>query len=53
VLSGKYASAKDPASSLAELTRNLEVRKAYVGRMELTKRLADAGAGATTIWRAS
>jgi hypothetical protein len=42
VLSGKYALAKDPASSLAELTRNLEVRKANVRRMELTKHLADA-----------
>jgi DNA primase len=42
VLSGKYALAKDPASSLAELTRNLEVRKAHVRRMELTKHLADA-----------
>jgi DNA primase len=42
VLSGKYALAKDPASSLAELTRNLEVRKANARRMELTKHLADA-----------
>jgi DNA primase len=42
VLSGKYALAKDPASSLAELTRNLEVRKANARRMELTRHLADA-----------
>jgi DNA primase len=42
VLSGKYAS-KDPPSSLAAMTRNLEARKANVGRMELKKSLADAG----------
>jgi hypothetical protein len=42
VLSGKYALAKDPASSLAELARNLEVRKAHARRLELTKHLADA-----------
>ncbi|TMQ04365.1 MAG: toprim domain-containing protein, partial [Deltaproteobacteria bacterium] len=42
VLSGKYASAKDPASSLAELTRNLEVREKNAARMDLARRLADA-----------
>ena len=42
VLSGKYASAKDPASSLAELTRNLELRNEQVARMDLIKRLAEA-----------
>jgi DNA primase len=41
VLSGKYAS-KDPPSSLSAMTRNLEARKANVGRMELKKNLADA-----------
>jgi hypothetical protein len=41
VLSGKYAS-KDPPSSLAAMTRNLEARKVNVGRMELLKTLADA-----------
>jgi DNA primase len=41
VLSGKYAS-KDPTSSLAAMTRNLEARKVAVGRMEMTKSLADA-----------
>ncbi|HEX4417641.1 MAG TPA: DNA primase [Kofleriaceae bacterium] len=41
VLSGKYAS-KDPSSSLAAMTRNLEARKVTVGRMEMTKSLADA-----------
>jgi len=41
VLSGKYAS-KDPPSSLAAMTRNLEARKANVSRMELKKNLADA-----------
>ena len=43
VLSGKYVSAKDPPSSLAAMTRNLEARKANAGRMEFRKRLADAG----------
>jgi hypothetical protein len=43
VLSGKYASAKDPASSLAAMTRNLEARKANAARMEFRKGLADAG----------
>jgi len=41
VLSGKYAS-KDPPSSLAAMTRNLEARKAHVDRMELQKNLAEA-----------
>jgi len=41
VLSGKYAS-KDPPSSLAAMTQNLEARKANVSRMELKKSLADA-----------
>lgn len=41
VLSGKYAS-KDPPSSLAAMTRNLEARKVNVGRMELKRSLADA-----------
>jgi DNA primase len=42
VLSGKYASAKDPSSSLAAMTRNLEARKAGAGLVELKKSLADA-----------
>jgi DNA primase len=42
VLSGKYASAKDPRASLAEATRNLEVRKEQLARIELTRHLADA-----------
>ncbi|HET7504613.1 MAG TPA: DNA primase [Kofleriaceae bacterium] len=42
VLSGKYASAKDPASSLAAMTRNLEARKVGAGLVELKKSLADA-----------
>jgi DNA primase len=42
VLSGKYALAKDPASSLAAMTRNLEARKAGVGLVNLRNSLADA-----------
>jgi hypothetical protein len=42
VLSGKYASAKDPIASLAETTRNLQVRKERLAQFELTKHLADA-----------
>jgi DNA primase len=42
VLSGKYALAKDPASSLAAMTRNLEARKAGVGLAHLRNSLADA-----------
>jgi len=42
VLSGKYASAKDPSSSLAAMTQNLEARKLGAGRIELKKSLADA-----------
>ncbi|HEU4732869.1 MAG TPA: hypothetical protein VFT22_33470, partial [Kofleriaceae bacterium] len=42
VLSGKYASAKDPASSLAAMTRNLEARKVGASLVELKKSLADA-----------
>lgn len=42
VLSGKYASAKDPSASLAEATHNLQVRKEQLARMELTRHLADA-----------
>jgi DNA primase len=42
VLSGKYALAKDPPSSLAAMTRNLEARKLGVGLAELKNRLADA-----------
>jgi DNA primase len=42
VLSGKYASAKDPTASLAEAARNLEVRKEQLARFELTRHLADA-----------
>ena len=42
VLSGKYASAKDPPSSLAAMTQNLEARKLGAGRIELKKSLADA-----------
>ena len=41
VLSGKYAS-RDPRSSLAELTRNLELRQTQVSRMKMTKVFADA-----------
>jgi DNA primase len=42
VLSGKYANAKDPASSLAAMTRNLEARKAGVGLVNLKNSLVDA-----------
>jgi hypothetical protein len=42
VLSGKYTSAKDPPSSLAAMTRNLEARKVGVDLVELRKNLADA-----------
>ncbi|HEX8113712.1 MAG TPA: DNA primase [Kofleriaceae bacterium] len=42
VLSGKYALAKDPASSLAAMTRNLEARKAGVGLANLKNSLVDA-----------
>lgn len=42
VLSGKYASAKDPPSSLAAMTRNLEARKIDASRIELRKSLEDA-----------
>jgi hypothetical protein len=42
VLSGKYAPAKDPASSLAAMTRNLEARKLGAGLVELRNSLADA-----------
>jgi DNA primase len=42
VLSGKYALAKDPASSLAAMTRNLEARKAGMGLANLRTSLADA-----------
>jgi hypothetical protein len=42
VLSGKYAAAKDPPSSLAAMTRNLEARKVEVGLSELKVSLADA-----------
>jgi DNA primase len=42
VLSGKYTAAKDPASSLAAMTRNLEARKVGVDLVELRKSLADA-----------
>ena len=42
VLSGKYASAKDPVSSLSELTRNLELRKQQVAQRDLGRRLAEA-----------
>jgi hypothetical protein len=42
VLSGKYASAKDPPLSLAAMTRNLEERKAMVARQELQRSLAEA-----------
>jgi hypothetical protein len=42
VLSGKYALAKDPAASLAAMTRNLEARKAGVGLVNLRNSLADA-----------
>ena len=42
VLSGKYALAKDPASSLAAMTRNLEARKAGMGLANLRNSLADA-----------
>jgi DNA primase len=42
VLSGKYANAKDPASSLAAMTRNLDARKAGVGLVNLKNSLVDA-----------
>jgi DNA primase len=42
VLSGKYAQAKDPASSLAAMTRNLEARKTGVGLVNLKNSLVDA-----------
>jgi len=42
VLSGKYALAKDPASSLSAMTRNLEARKAGMGLASLRTSLADA-----------
>ena len=42
VLSGKYALAKDPPSSLAAMTRNLEARKEGVDLVDLKKSLADA-----------
>jgi DNA primase len=42
VLSGKYVS-KDPRPALAEMTRNLEARKANVVRMEFRRNLVDAG----------
>jgi DNA primase len=42
VLSGKYALSKDPASSLAAMTRNLEARKAGVGLADLKNSLVDA-----------
>ena len=42
VLSGKYATAKDPASSLAAMTRNLEARKVGVGLVNLKNSLVDA-----------
>jgi hypothetical protein len=42
VLSGKYADAKDPASSLAAMTRNLEARKVGVGLANLKNSLVDA-----------
>ncbi len=42
VLSGKYALAKDPPSSLAAMTRNLEARKAGVGLVALKNSLAEA-----------
>jgi hypothetical protein len=43
VLSGKYALAKDPPSSLIAMRQNLETRKANRDRMEFLKRLVDAG----------
>jgi DNA primase len=42
VLSGRYAPAKDPASSLSAMTRALEALQADVGRRETLRRLADA-----------
>jgi DNA primase len=42
VLSGKYASAKDPPSSLAAMTQGLLARKASVERRESLRQLADA-----------
>jgi hypothetical protein len=42
VLSGKYVHSKDPASSLAAMTRNLEARKAGVGLANLKNSLVDA-----------
>jgi DNA primase len=43
VLSGKYASAKDPASSLIAMTHNLEARKANAARFAARKTLMAAG----------
>jgi len=42
VLSGKYVLAKDPMSSLAAMTQNLEARKAGVGLVNLRNSLAEA-----------
>ncbi|HEX3482737.1 MAG TPA: DNA primase [Kofleriaceae bacterium] len=42
VLSGKYADAKDPASTLAAMTRNLDARKTGVGLVNLKNSLVDA-----------
>ena len=42
VLSGKYASAKDPALSLAAMTSNLSALRQHAGRLELKSNLADA-----------
>jgi DNA primase len=43
VLSGKYVSAKDPPSSLAAMTTNLEARKANAARMAFRKTISSAG----------
>ncbi len=43
VLSGKNADIKNPSAKLAEITRNLEGRRAAGGRAELKKSLSEAG----------
>jgi len=42
VLSGKYASAKDPAALLAAMTRGFEARRNKLDQVELTKNMVDA-----------
>jgi DNA primase len=42
VLSGKYASAKDPAALLAAMTRGFEARRSKLDQVELSKNMVDA-----------